>query len=284
MLTHAVDRGVIPLVPLRIKGAGNVKPEREPQTANESQLAALLGAVPDVDRAGVLIAAWCGLRVGEVVGLQRADIVVDPRCPVPDEPEVRVWVRRHVVQNRGRKPGEPALLIVRRDKTQQRDGIVIPPHILPDVYAHLAEHTPGRADAWLFPSRTDPAAPLHPSTLDNAWQRAKKSVGLPHFTYHDLRRTANTVAAESGATLGEMMQRLRHSTISAAQRYIVAAQGADRRLAQRMSERATRSARPQPRPVTPAADPAATAGGTADMEVERRVAERLRELGVDPSE
>ncbi|MFC7756382.1 site-specific integrase [Tsukamurella soli] len=59
---------------------------------------------------------------------------------------------------------------------------------------------------------------------------------LEHLTLHDLRRTGNTIAAVVGATLGEMKQLLRHRTSEAAERYIVAARGADAALARRISE------------------------------------------------
>ncbi|NKY16785.1 tyrosine-type recombinase/integrase [Tsukamurella spumae] len=277
MLNDAVDRGLIGTNPLRIKGASTVSAARKPQTASLEQLTALMDAMPEQDRAGILIAAWCGLRAGEVTALQRQDAATDPAASVPKAPTVRLWIRRHLVQNRGRSAGEPSLLIVTGSKASGiEEAVVVPPHIVPELWEHLDRFVAEHPRAWLFPSRTDPEAPLHPSTLDNAWQKAKRSAGLAQFTYHDLRRTGMTITAESGATLAEMMARLRHRTITAAQRYIVQAQGADVRVAERISAKAAPVARPAapPRPVAAAIDP-------VEAEVQRRVQERLRELGIE---
>ena len=60
--------------------------------------------------------------------------------------------------------------------------------------------------------------------------------------FHDLRHTGATLAAASGATLAELMQRLGHSTVSAALVYQHATQGSDKRIAERLSEIAKESA------------------------------------------
>lgn len=282
MLNEAVDRALIPKNPLSIKGATTVSAARKPQTASLEQLTVLMDAMPEQDRAGVLIAAWCGLRAGEVTALQRRDITVDPAAAAPVAATVRLWIRRHLVQNRGRAPGEPSLLIVPGSKASLvEETVVVPPHVVADLWEHLNNHVAARPEAWLFASRTDASAPLHPSTLDNAWQKAKKAAGLPQFTYHDLRRTGMTITAESGATLAEMMARLRHRTITAAQRYLVQAQGADVRVAERISAKAYGSSTAGA-PVTPPPTESPASTDPVEAEVERRLAERLHELGLEP--
>ena len=64
------------------------------------------------------------------------------------------------------------------------------------------------------------------------WAKAVKEAGLPEgFRFHDLRHTGNTWAAESGANLRELMERMGHSSTRAALIYLHAAKDGHRRIA-----------------------------------------------------
>ena len=96
----------------------------------------------------VLLAAWCGLRFGELAELRRSDV---------DLKDGVLHIRRAVV----RVDGE---VIVGTPKTDAgiRD-VAIPPHLLPAVKEHLQQHAePGR-DGLLFPAAD--GGHLAPSTL-----------------------------------------------------------------------------------------------------------------------
>ena len=67
------------------------------------------------------------------------------------------------------------------------------------------------------------------------FRKAREAAGRPNLRFHDLRHTGATMAAASGATLAELMQRLGHSTVSAAPAYQHAAQGSDKLIAARLS-------------------------------------------------
>jgi integrase len=59
-----------------------------------------------------------------------------------------------------------------------------------------------------------------------------KEAGLPEdFRFHDLRHTGNTWAADSGANLRELMERMGHSSTRAALIYLHAARDGHRRIA-----------------------------------------------------
>jgi integrase len=56
--------------------------------------------------------------------------------------------------------------------------------------------------------------------LQKHWNRARNAVDLPAgFRFHDLRHTANTLAAGTGASLKDLMYRMGHSSPQAALRY-----------------------------------------------------------------
>lgn len=114
------------------------------------------------------------------------------------------------------------------------DGM--PPHLLPAVAEHLSAHVGRRADALLFPRKPgDPRHLMH-TELTKIYAQARAAAGRPDLRLHDLRHTGATFAAQTGATLAELMARLEHSTTGAALRYQHAAAGRDAQIAARLSE------------------------------------------------
>ena len=74
ILADAVNDGVISANPAHIRGAGNAKRVRKIKPASLEELAALVAAMPEKYRTMTLLAAWCGLRFGELTELRRNDI------------------------------------------------------------------------------------------------------------------------------------------------------------------------------------------------------------------
>jgi integrase len=166
----------------------------------------------------VLLAAWCALRFGELAELRRKDLDVTNGV---------VRIRRAVVRVRGE-------FIIGTPKTDAgtRD-VAIPPHLMPAVRGHLHEHTaPGR-DSLLFPAKQGDN--MATATLYKVYYPAREAAGRPDLRWHDLRHTGAVLAAQTGATLAELMGRLGHTTPGAALRYQHAAQGRDAEIARRLS-------------------------------------------------
>ncbi|MCM0673604.1 tyrosine-type recombinase/integrase [Micromonospora phytophila] len=86
----------------------------------------------------------------------------------------------------------------------------------------------------LFISRD--GSPLRGDSLYQAFVRARTKVGLDDLTFHDLRHTGQTLAAQTGATLADLMKRLGHSSMAAVRRYLHAVDGRDREIAKALSE------------------------------------------------
>jgi integrase len=175
--------------------------------------------MPERYRLMVLLAAWCGLRFGELAELRRAD--VDLRARV-------VHVRRGVIRaDGGRQVKDP------KSEAGKRD-VSIPPHLIPAVHDHLAEHAGRSRNALLFPAMNGDH--LSPSSLYAVYHPAREAAGRPDLRFHDLRHTGATLAAATGATLAELMRRLGHSTPAAAMRYQHAVDDRDRAIADMLSE------------------------------------------------
>ena len=72
---------------------------------------------------------------------------------------------------------------------------------------------------------------LRRANFRETWVTALKAAGLGEVRLHDLRHTGATVAAQTGATLKELMRRIGHSTEKAVVNYQHAAAGRDQEIA-----------------------------------------------------
>lgn len=214
----AVAEELVDTSPCRIEGGGNVRRASKTKPLNLADLAALVTAMPERLRAMVLVAAWCGLRFGELAELRRKD--VDLKLGV-------IKVRRGVVRSAGE-------VIVGSPKSEAgtRD-VAIPPHLLVVLDDHLKTHAQAGTNGLLFPAAN--GGHLATSTLYRPFYAAREAIGRPDLRFHDLRHTAAVLAASTGATLAELMARLGHSTSAAAMRYQHAAQGRDAEIAAALS-------------------------------------------------
>jgi integrase len=219
ILNTAVADEVIAANPCRVRGAGSSKRAKQIRPASLPELEAITTAMPDRYRLMVLLAAWCALRFGELAALQRADIDLEARA---------VRVRRGVIRgDNGRVAKDP------KSEAGKRN-VSIPPHLMPMVRDHLAEHTGRGADALLFPAAGGGWMP--PSSLYAVYRPARAAAGRPDLNFHELRHTGAVLAAATGATLAELMARLGHSTVDAALLYQHAAEDRDRAIADALSE------------------------------------------------
>ncbi|GAA2113035.1 tyrosine-type recombinase/integrase [Nocardioides bigeumensis] len=219
ILGEAVHDGVIPANPCHIRGAGNAKRVHKIKPASLAELEAITTAMPERYRLMVLLAAWCGLRFGELTELRRRD--VDVKGGV-------LHIRRGVT----RVGGEYVIGTPKTD-AGTRD-VSIPPHLLPVVREHLTSNITGGRDGLLFPA-TDGVSHMASSSLYKVFYRARSLAGRDDLRFHDLRHTGAVLAASTGATLAELMARLGHSTAGAALRYQHASQDRDKVIAEALS-------------------------------------------------
>ena len=72
--------------------------------------------------------------------------------------------------------------------------------------------------------------------LAEVYYPARLAAGRKDRRWHDLRHTGAVLAAQTGATLAELMGRLSHTTPGAAMRYQHAATDRDAEITRRLSE------------------------------------------------
>ncbi|MBA2445722.1 MAG: tyrosine-type recombinase/integrase [Nocardioidaceae bacterium] len=94
-------------------------------------------------------------------------------------------------------------------------SVTIPPHIIPKLQEHVKSHAAFGRDGLVFPPAPGDGY-LAGSTLHRVFTPAKHKADRPDIRVHDLRHFGAIMAARSGATLGELQQRLGHSTAQAA--------------------------------------------------------------------
>jgi integrase len=232
ILATAQHDGLITANPCHIRGAGNSKRVHKIKPLTLPELEALVANMPERYRLMVLLAAWCGLRFGELTELRRSDV---------DMKNGRIKIRRAVVHVEGR-----AIVGTPKSDAGIRD-VAIPPHLLSTVKTHIAEYAEFGRDGLLFPaSGGGHLAPSSlygraPSRTRGGWgfYAARVAAKRPDLRFHDLRHTGAVLAAATGATMAELMARLGHSTQGAALRYQHAAQDRDMEIARKLSAMVT---------------------------------------------
>lgn len=213
-LVSALDDGLIPANPCRIRGASS-HTANERGTCTPAEVGALADAMPERYRAAVIVAAWSALRYGELFAL----------------------ARRHVDLDAGTLRVERALTAGARGtgKTKTRGSVrtvYLPRFVVDELRHHLDSYAGPRADALVFTTET--GQPVTSRTLSRLFTRARAAIGRPELHWHDLRHTGATLAYREGASVKDVQRRLGHSTARAAMIYAHAADESDSLLAQRL--------------------------------------------------
>ncbi|MGH3157171.1 MAG: tyrosine-type recombinase/integrase [Streptosporangiaceae bacterium] len=102
-------------------------------------------------------------------------------------------------------------------------------------------------DALVFTSPT--GTPLrHSNFRRRNWLAAVEAVGLTGIHFHDLRHAGNTLTAEAGANLRELMERMGHSSTKAALVYLHSTSERQRTLADAVGKLARSALRKAKKP------------------------------------
>jgi integrase len=220
ILATAIEDRVIPKSPCDIKGAGVEDPDERP-TATPAQVAVIADSIVPRRRLTVLLAAYGSLRYGEALGLRRYDL---------DTSSGTVSVRGALIElDTGERIYGPT-------KTRaSRRTVAIPAWVNDQVRDHLATYVDAEKDAYLFVGPS--GAHMRRANFRKLWNSTKrradrKGAHLPaDFHFHDLRHTGNTLAAQSGATVRDLMSRGGWTSPAMALRYMHTDTARDRILA-----------------------------------------------------
>ncbi|QLD13234.1 site-specific integrase [Microbacterium oleivorans] len=186
-IAHNPARGVA--LPRKVS-----KPHRYLTHAEVDRLAAAAGR-GSAERATVIyVAAYTGMRWGELTGLRVRDVDTLRRRLSVSENAVRVGAEVHV--------GTP--------KTHKRRSVSFPPFLVMPI-AKLCEGKP--RDALLFGGGLEHLQRPRTSGASRSWfVAALAEAGLERMTIHDLRHTAASLAIASGANPKAVQKLLGHAS------------------------------------------------------------------------
>ncbi|MFC5831213.1 tyrosine-type recombinase/integrase [Nonomuraea insulae] len=228
----AVEDGLIKANPCTIKKAGKEdSPERPVLTMK--QVFALADAIEPRFRMLILLATFASLRWGELAALQRKNLDLDAGT-------IRVVGTTTELKDGSVTIGPP--------KSEAGKRLVsIPATLLPDLRKHMETYAEKGEHGHVFVGPK--GAKLRRANFTRVWAAALKKAKLGGFHFHDLRHTGNTLAAQSGATLRDLMTRMGHSSTRAALIYQHTAMERDRAIADalgKLAEEALKPEKPEP--------------------------------------
>ncbi|KOV55868.1 integrase [Streptomyces sp. AS58] len=199
ILGTAVEDELIRRNPCQIKNGGAVVTPERP-TATIPEVFVIAEKIQPRYKALVLLAAFCGLRWGELVALHRSDV---------DLEHGMIRVRGAVSELTSGKR------VYKAPKSAAGNRLVaIPASVLPFVDTHLKVYAESDAAGRVFVGAKK-ATPRR-NHFNRLWHKACADAGIKGLRFHDLRHTGNTLASRTNASTKELMTRLGHSTARAA--------------------------------------------------------------------
>jgi integrase len=221
LMTAVNEDEMIRKNPCRIKGADQEHAAERP-VLTVAQVFALADQMPARYRALVLLTTFACLRWGEATALQRRDIDVKTGT---------VRIRQALIERRGE-----GLTIGPPKSRAGIRAVSIPAAILPAIRKHLDGFVPKGATALVFAGPTGGLIWRGNFNKLVKWADATAALGVPGLHFHDLRHTGNTFAAQTKASLKDLMARMGHDSTAAAIIYQHANAESDRGIAAAVSE------------------------------------------------
>lgn len=218
ILNTAVEDSLIKSNPCSIKGAGLGKSQERP-VASLEEVFALAKSIDERYRLAIFLATFAGLRLGEILGLERKSIDIKSGT-------VKITQQMQELSN-----GRYYLALPKSEAGSRT--IALPDFVINEIVHHLANFVAGDDSSLLFTGGN--GAPLRRGVLFKAWKKARTEVGVEYLHFHDLRHTGNTLAAMTGASTKELMARMGHSSSEAALRYQHATRDRDIAIASKLN-------------------------------------------------
>lgn len=202
----------------------------EMRLLHAGEVAALGAALPERHGSLAIVAAYSGLRWGELAGLRVRDLDMLRR---------RLTVRSALVEASGQAPRlGPA-----KSKASERT-ITLPGFVVETLAQHLEAHPPLDEMVWT----TERGGLLRRGSFGRIWRRAVADSVGPPCRIHDLRHTHAAWLIADGAHPKAIQTRLGHSSIAVTMdRYGHLMDGLDDQIALHLDARA-QSAAPPARP------------------------------------
>lgn len=219
ILAVAVRDGIVHKNPCQIVNGRNYR-RRERTTLSAGEVAQLATLVPRPYSAAVTLAAWSGLRFGELFALARRHLDLDANT---------VTVERALIP----LPGvAPTFGLPKTDKSART--VALPEFVIDALREHLDAYVSPEPDALVF--ATSQGNPMSYARVSLMLGKARAVIGRNEITWHDLRHTGATLAYGAGASQPDVQARLGHTTARAAAIYAHTSHERDQLIAQRLND------------------------------------------------
>ena len=193
IFSQAVDDALIARSPFMKVALPRDRDHQEMRFLTADQVNTLAAVLDERYRTAVYLAAYGGLRAGELWGLR-----VDRLNLAVGTVDIAVAM------------SEAGGLHVGPTKTGRRRTIQVPRFLAAMLTEHVVRYP--SADGWLFTAGE--GGPVHHHNFRNRhYERAVKQSGLGHVRFHDLRHTCAALLIAAGRHLEEVKTYLGHSSI-----------------------------------------------------------------------
>ena len=212
MCEWAIENSLIEHNPCDIKGAQTATSGKVVNVPTAEDVRRIAMAMPEELAFSIVLAAYAGLRFGELMELRRRDLIFSSQKGVE---RMQVSVSRSVSwYDNGFHVGPP------KSKASVRT-IDVTKALIPEAKKHLSEFVAKNPDALLF-SDSFPGVHLRHDKFIRPWRKANLVAGIAgrNFTPHSLRHFGATNLVRSGATLPDLKLWLGDSSTEAVTRYL----------------------------------------------------------------
>lgn len=225
VLSAAVDNELLGRNPLR--GVNPPRSDSEPMRfLTHSDVATLAAAIDERYRALVLVAAYCGLRAGELSALRRKHVDLLRRS---------ITVVEQVQWIRGRHEVSPP------KSAAGRRSVALPRIVVSALEEQLSQYAEPGVNGLIFPSPEGGFLRLE-NFRKRVWGPAVEAAGLAPLRLHDLRHTCASLGIAAGADVKVLQQMLGHaSAVLTLDRYGHLFPGQALSVADRLDEMAAKS-------------------------------------------
>lgn len=162
------------------------------QIPTTEQVGRLLGGAQPEFRGFVALAAFAGLRLGEIAALQPSDINFLGRT---------LTVSRQVQRETG------GGVELRPPKYGSERTVYLPGDLVTLLSRHVEHHASAK---WMFPGRD--GHPWHQNTVGHHWRKVRDAAGLPGLKLHDLRHFYASGLIAAGCDVVTVQRALGHGS------------------------------------------------------------------------
>jgi integrase len=210
---RAVHRELVPFSPCQHLDVPR-RTGRRDRVASPAEAAALIAALPALDRALWATAFYAGLRMSELRALIWRDVQLD----LGIIRVTRSWDDVEGLQERG------------KSHNANRDVALIP-----ELRRILVQHklSTGRSDDDLIFGRTASEAAVR-TTIRSRARRAWEAAGLEPITPHECRHTFGSMMAAAGVDVNERQRQMGHGSSAMMDRYTHGLEGSVARAGQQL--------------------------------------------------